>query len=684
MASAKKCRRRKKIEKQGTRINEVKALENWERWMEDRKDIQSRLSDKLGVGQRNLLMNVSEFSHRKTLQKQVLERAEKPVKIDKYRGSPDFWSVPEGLRKKVIPRRTTEEPDARIVEETELPMITLSRSKKKFDYKNPEYSGTPRNILKEKGLQQIYTTHSPRKTEDEQWMENSYLNKKAKKLPPQLKRIIYSKPDVENLYIDGRHMRIKEREEKDVESKRSQDSTGRGGGQSEACGNEADDNMNAEKFEYLIINDKVLPLRISEDEDNIKESHMISDLGERIEIAFEGEIKEKIMKTLKIENQSSKNISYGWYRQEDMKPLNPNLNGKKEKSCAEKINDVIEAIRPPFSYSQKFFFDKLKGDLYPTEEVSISILFCSKEDGLFSENWILYTNPPLEGTNTMGEILVSLVGFVPIRAEERITNPTELEIELRCAELMTRRNFMRVIETATNPKAEHGNGPSGPSLLLSNPKSNVQQRDVFKEKEIFRWANPPQYHYNPSIIKNLKCLHQEITKKYSQETSWNLSISHLREVITSMKNGDVKSRYLKIFCNNVDALLEPYMEDIEDEKRYHVVYSLLCRFIDNFESQIKSLRRNYGITPSKSKAEPAIYRSKAASLSMTSTLTSTSKEQEDNGTKVPTTVGFPERSYRQAVHAKIYGLLMRTVDSISICLETTKNKYLVDKQLGRY
>lgn len=76
-------------------------LENWEKWIERRKIIHARLTQKLGRLPGELIMNSFEEYRKIKEEKCQFEYTRVNTYFDKYRGNPEWWKLPYGLPDKL-------------------------------------------------------------------------------------------------------------------------------------------------------------------------------------------------------------------------------------------------------------------------------------------------------------------------------------------------------------------------------------------------------------------------------------------------------------------------------------------------------------------------------------------------------------------------------------------------------
>lgn len=114
-------------------------LQHWERWLDRRKKMHEKLFKKLRRHPASLLMNSGDCYRSIQEEKSILEYTKIETHFDRYRGNPEFWTLPCALKEKSPPYKFSE-------------YFAVKSKAEKNQVPELEYVGVPDYIYNEKDV----------------------------------------------------------------------------------------------------------------------------------------------------------------------------------------------------------------------------------------------------------------------------------------------------------------------------------------------------------------------------------------------------------------------------------------------------------------------------------------------------------------------------------------------------
>lgn len=321
-----------------TSFSEDRRLVNWKKWLVDRKK-QSRHIASVGRSCINQLQSSSEKFRAFVEMRDLMEQAALPVNVDKYRGGPEFWRMPESL------------PDhcGAI-----LPKVSLTLPRKEL-YPPPDliHVELPDLTASERSLTSL-------KIKEELWQRSDYLRLRKLELAQEIALLLPKEPETATLVVRGRTIqkrKIKRRRKSQLPSPL-------------ITITEPDKEQLYEDIDRAAI------LRIQDREfvwsKSLSRLKTIDTSPIVWSLIFESKIDERVEREIVLENKGTRVIVYYW-RDSSFRPINM-----------------------PFGiHGSPFFFNKTKKLIPPGQNVKIKVWFQSRTSGIFKESWRLVTEPRL-------------------------------------------------------------------------------------------------------------------------------------------------------------------------------------------------------------------------------------------------------------------------------------------------
>ncbi|KAG7190973.1 hypothetical protein KM043_007022 [Ampulex compressa] len=315
-------------------ISEDRRLVNWKTWLANRRKQYKHIENYTGRDQNDQVLNSSEKVRPLIEMRNLMDRAARHFIPDKYRGSPDFWKIPETLSNRGNPC---------------LPPVSVTHGKKVSNIRpGITYVATPELIQKEKDLK-------PVKLKEASWKRSSYLKRRKEEVADAIESLVLKEPETEKLVIEGHGMKEKPKEIRvppiTITAPEEED-------------------------EYCHDYDHAVILKIQDTEIVLQKSNFKADRDNPAaidwNIHFDGEVNETIEKTIVLENKGTGSIIYYW----------------RDSSLRGKIVNVDYRVSP-------FFFNKTKQVIAPGQFAWLKFWFLPRIPGVFTETWRLVTDPTL-------------------------------------------------------------------------------------------------------------------------------------------------------------------------------------------------------------------------------------------------------------------------------------------------
>lgn len=332
------------------------SLKNWLTWQNEWQKVQAKITDKLQLPAGDLLMNYSTGLQNINQEKRILELAKIPREFDKYRGNPEFWTLPYALPRKYP--WCKHEPD----------YFAVKTKKAKNEIPSIDHMGVPNFVLN--GTRNIY----------QKWQSSKYRQEQIKKLAEKIQKIVPHWPNFEDLVVIGTKWSGTHVIDDDTEKEEDLHHV-----------SEAEDSKNvsqAESKEAIRKQPKRLNLTIHGHEFEGNEG------TRKIIFNFEYNISdEAIYQELIFENFGLATMRVTFTKLEKFR-LFRDIVEERVENCG-------------------FYFNKQELVILPKEIKTIPIWFRSTHPGTISESWEISTRPKMWGENFHVILVLNAYSYFP-------------------------------------------------------------------------------------------------------------------------------------------------------------------------------------------------------------------------------------------------------------------------------
>ncbi|KXJ26552.1 MYCBP-associated protein [Exaiptasia diaphana] len=404
-----------------TKVDESKALLNYQKQMMNRKQQQKHLSDSLQVTTDMLIMNQSDDYRTIQEQRHVIDRAIPSLDYGKgYRVGSEFWKQVQQVGN----------------DETGI-MSTLTQTEQ--GYPPPiEHIGKPIYVKNEMGIEWSNTrcksaVHYP-------WHESRFLQERTEQLAHVMNEIDPHQPYIDNLEVIGTNKPV-------IASKHSM---------STVPEEEEPESQLQEQGDPLRSYSDVLPRPILGPSLTIDgqtaqwtgaTNNGLGRVGVSCRVLFEAHTNERCVSLLNICNDGTTAIYYSWKMIPKANKLGTRLAGS----------------------VQRFYFDTNSGVILPGDTMRFPFIFKSCNPGIFSETWELLTQPVLCGG---AALRISLRGTA---VEEDVYANVRKEIEEDLA-------HRQAVEAAYRILEEILDGVRTPERARSPVDAYITEEEIFSRK----------------------------------------------------------------------------------------------------------------------------------------------------------------------------------------------------------
>jgi len=472
------------LETKQIRVDDTRALENWERQMNIRKNEQRYLSNAVNMPPDMLLMNQDEDFRRKHEERTLIDRAIPAMDYGKgYRVGSEFWKQVE------------------VIGGEDGIQMTLTQTEKGFA-PPIEHIGRPDTIKQSVGIdwnetRRLASIHYP-------WLKSQYLQERKEKLKNVIEEMNPHQPYLNGLEVIGRSLQNRNEQNNNISEK------------AESASELSDASHLEEEFsDPLADYEDVIPLPIFGPSLTInghaaqwksKKQENNTGTGLNIRLNFQEDAGSKSFNSINITNDGTSAVYYSWKKIPMKDPFG------------------IKKIRP----LHRFFFDIRNGVILPNSSINIPITFISPNAGIFLETWVLETQPILCGGEPISIILRGVATEEDMLAKER----KELEEELQRRQQST---FVKeLVEEILNG-------------VRTPPRPSTPIDSYLTEEELFSRQNRKMT-FNTEAVNDLKAFHTQIDPESDWDMSIDTllqSIQHtedeeLKENLVQKLNEDVQ------------------------------------------------------------------------------------------------------------------------------------------------
>ncbi|CAH1992377.1 unnamed protein product [Acanthoscelides obtectus] len=442
-------------------------LRHWEAWLEKRKQIHSVLGKKLNKEPGELLMNLGEECHKIKEERELIEYANINTYYDKYRGNPEFWKLPFGIKERCPPSRDP---------------IMFSKKKKQDMNQIPdiEYFGTPDPILEEKSL-------LPRsRTLYKRWKNSNYRKKTFYILWETIQAIQPHNPDINNLVILGQAVKCVQ-EKKQICSQHSPTSFAAVSASTVSLEEQHSEPASAEPNSVTSNTFKINGKSIST-ENNLVDGCL------RIRLFFSTIIHSEDKKTdyVIFDNKGQNTIRFYWSKVEKFRTFRDILPNRQE-DC--------------------FFFNKNELVLIPNKTIKLPVVFFTKNPGTYNELWEIITSPKIWGDDF--QLLLQLQGIAQKKDTGKEVNRIKNELAT-----FARNTAIKELLDSIFVDCSYSDMP--PKLLKFSEKDMFESANI----ELIGVEKRSKYAYDQQLVGELKQFFESV-RQDGDEITWNLSIKVL-------------------------------------------------------------------------------------------------------------------------------------------------------------
>ncbi|XP_063675440.1 MYCBP-associated protein-like isoform X4 [Bolinopsis microptera] len=229
-----------------------------------------------------------------------------------------------------------------------------------------------------------------------------------------------------------------------------------------------------------------------------------------------------------------------------------------------KLNTIMEGNK------QRFYFSINDGVILPGEELSIPLIFLSKQAGIYTESWQFITKPIL---NDGAPIVVTLKG---IALKRDIFKAEKAKIE----ELLEKRQTQYNIKLLVDELVRGVHSPPPPPAP-SPPPPDVSER--FDKKN-------PYLHYQSDYYKQAEEMYASLSSTGEEENLyvWDETLLSLRKAILGLPEEEQAEKMAE-FSVLREKFTQPRIKPISEDS-YDLCYGCLRAAIDSLEDEDLSLR----------------------------------------------------------------------------------------------
>jgi len=459
-------------------FNQANALENWQQKMAERKRIHGRISELIPRREGSTtLMNSADGTRKINETRMDIDKAIPAIDYGKgFRSGSEFWRLHENIGDDVSGLK-----------------MTLTKSERGMGESHIERISKPTDIIEE-------TTSRPvdGKTGKNRFFENPYLRERMRELNP----VMVREHRVEQPGLLVRGSSRPSQTAPVIKSKTP--GLFRTGTEQGPLSQKYMTSTPAVENPFSGLRDVVPSIAPSEfvgpilkiNHNQIARYNQHSDIEERVllQTNANGQVTKSI---LALENIGSTRIKFHFRRID---------------------NDGISP-EPP-----RFFFNRLGGCVLPGETIEFPFRFKSQKPGIFTESWILATEPEL----LIGCINIRLyaIAYDTDEMKEKRENVRQM-LQARESTAAAKSAFDRMLNqafTQADEKAHFGD--------LSFAKNNAKTRFDYSNA---RWQGKVDFEYRHDDVARL----QKIWARYSPEADeWNFDIAALKERVADAADLD--------------------------------------------------------------------------------------------------------------------------------------------------
>ncbi|XP_076677610.1 MYCBP-associated protein [Andrena cerasifolii] len=364
------------------------------------------------------------------------------------------------------------------------------------------------------------------------WKRSQYLTKRRSELSREIELLAPMEPSTNELVIEGHAPRLKKKPLRIPPITVSDTEEGHEG---EICPDQAI---------VLRIQDREIVWQSSAfDEEQTKPDPITWNL------TFSSEIDRRAEKEIVFENKGNRVIIFQW------------------RDPASRNNDKVV---PPKRRMSPFFFNKTKGVIPPGQIVKLKVWYKPQVAGVFREFWNLLTDPKL----CPSSLVFRFWGCAATSAAQIVkSNPVAVVDGYldRCIRDATVREIIDEIMDDVGFKEP-------PEPLYGS---------LFLESEIFAAKNPLCSYHSSTLIE-LHKIYCSVTNQTEQR--WNLSLSHLRDILLNIKEPEYRRTMLSLFSKLYKECLKPTLHAAGQYTKHEVVFQLICSFLNRFEAESEHAR----------------------------------------------------------------------------------------------
>ncbi|KAG5898312.1 hypothetical protein JTB14_023001 [Gonioctena quinquepunctata] len=500
---------------------EASSLKNWEKWLEERRRVHSKLSQALNKPAGELLMNINEEKRQVQEEKLLYTHTRINTYFEKYRGNPEFWELPVGLKNKCgcknpihFTVKTKEEKNVPVGLKNKCgcknPIyFTVKTKEEKNEIPSLEYVGTPDLILEEKNVlprtRNLY----------EIWKKSSYRQTFMLKTFSKLCLLQPHQPDMSKLIVLGK----KYPPEYPLSP--------------------------CPDFSFEMIKKPIYHPPISFEVNAIpklfvkingivfssKVNVYIANRKIRVFFSSNNMLESPLIKTLKLENIGRATVRFYWKRYAKFR--------------------TFRDIHPNQEEPSPFYFNSTELLLVPGNVFELPIYFKPKTTGHFFESWEITTKPRIWDESF--KLIVCLQGV--------LYDGNIREEAIRIREMLDTKTRNTLIREILNE-----------SLKDLRCMKSVGITYTYTEKELFECANQEsnpakktsKYVYNETVIGRLKEFYNQM-KAADDDDQWDFSIEKLKAVTRKRDIADYMDT-LAEKCNRAKHKLSKLQSDVTERE----------------------------------------------------------------------------------------------------------------------
>ena len=233
----------------------------------------------------------------------------------------------------------------------------------------------------------------------------------------------------------------------------------------------------------------------------------------------------------------------------------------------------------------RFFCHYSDSKIFPDEEKKFTFSFFSEKNGLFCEDWILATTPPIKNC----DLNLKLCGKVHLYIDKYSEGIKDLEKKIEKQSVITSINEF-VLDTIQTVKPENP------------PLPDMKDEKIFKF--YFEFYNK-EYNviFSKRAMKDFSDLNDRILKEILGENYdnadentkfWNSSLDELKEKINKVENEENRLNYLNLF----NCILHNSRKiNPEDSKIFDFVKNIFLEELENFNETSNEIREEMQMPP---------------------------------------------------------------------------------------